>query len=70
MTVEALHTEPLPPSGKPVRKAISKGQLLIGGKWVDAQAGLMHPLIPLQLHVGKRIAWTAWSLRQGSGQLA
>ncbi len=22
---------------------------------------LMHPLIPLQLHRGKRIAWTAWS---------
>ncbi len=28
-------------------------------------AALIHPLIPLQLHIGKRIAWTAWSLRQG-----
>ncbi len=26
-----------------------------------AIATLMHPLIPLQLHRGKRIAWTAWS---------
>jgi len=36
----------------------------------EAAGTLMHPLIPLQLHRGKRIAWTAWSLRQGSGQLA
>lgn len=37
--VESLHTQPLPRIGNPTRKTIPKGQLLIGGKWVDAQAG-------------------------------
>jgi aldehyde dehydrogenase (NAD+) len=37
--VESMHTQPLPRIGNPTRKTIPKGQLLIGGKWVDAQAG-------------------------------
>jgi aldehyde dehydrogenase (NAD+) len=40
MTCSALHTTPVPAAGaKPQRKAIAKGQLLIGGKWRDAASG-------------------------------
>jgi aldehyde dehydrogenase (NAD+) len=40
MTCSALHTTPLPTvAAKPQRKAIAKGQLLIGGKWRDAASG-------------------------------
>jgi aldehyde dehydrogenase (NAD+) len=46
MATEALHTQSLSPSnGKIERKAISKGQLLIGGKWRDSASGETMPTI-------------------------
>ncbi len=43
MTVLALHTDAPAShpaaSSMPVRKAIPAGQLLIGGRWMDAEAG-------------------------------